>query len=1073
MNRRIWEFSAVVGLAWLIIFIICLVVFSAWRPGTPSVFRLLVVSALSVGVFGAIMGGILAALGFFKDEDNTTSNRSPGVGERPRESDLSPVGGLKEGGTYIQEPPELVPLLLHGAEPAQPSTVYIERGKAEADVRAWLRNRQPIAILGAGAPGGIGKTELAIQAANELTVDGTFARRLWIDCGVRTPDDILREMLSQCELSVPPDTDYTDRVAYLKGFFAQKHWLVVLDDVRDVNLAGLEDLLPPSPPCAALVTSRSEQVPALVKLVKVVDLSAMTEDECWRLLRGELRRSIKWSTEKEAIVELIRSCAYNPLALLIAARRIAGYPPNKRWVGLFVGKINASLWSLPISTSDPRSGLFGVFEASYDDLSKEDQRRFRALAAFHPTGFAPEGAAAVWGDDAQAAGEAIDRFRRLSLLNLAQSETERFRLHELLYEYGALKLAGSGNEEVVRAAHATHYAAVLGEANQLFVKGGDHLRLALRLYDAEWPNIQSGQAWAAAHIRDSTAAAEACNWYAWQASINGVRLDAGDRVRWIKSGLAASKKLGNGVAEAAHLSNLGSAYADLGEPRKAIQFYERALVINRATGNRPGEGNALGNLGNAYADLGEPRKAIVFYEERLAIARKTGNRLGEGVALHNLGKAYAVLGDPAKAMEFFEQHLAFARQTGDRLAEGEALGNLGSVYADLGEPGGALQFYEPQLLVVREIGDRRGEGAALGNVGNAYADLGETRKAIQFYEQQLLLVREISDRHGEGMAYGNLASAYADLGETREAIQLYEKQLAIVQEIGDRRGEGAVLGNLGLARAALGETPRAIWFYEQALAIDHRIGDRRAEGAVLGNLGNAFTDLGEPRKAIVFYEQHLAIAREIGDRRGEANALGNMGNAHADLGELQEAISFYEQHLAIAREIGDRRGEGAALGNLGLARAALGESQEAIGFYEQHLAIAREIGDRHDEGNALANMGNAHADLGETGAAIQFYEQALAVDREVGDRRGEAFASWNLGLAYEVQGQFEKASEVMQICVDFEREIGHPDAERDAARIEGLRRRRATPGGRLKLYMGARISRARLAFLVRRGIWPR
>jgi hypothetical protein len=34
----------------------------------------------------------------------------------------------------------------------------------------------------------------------------------------------------------------------------------------------------------------------------------------------------------------------------------------------------------------------------------------------------------------------------------------------------------------------------------------------------------------------------------------------------------------------------------------------------REIGDRRGEGNALGNLGIAYADLGDARKAIDFYE---------------------------------------------------------------------------------------------------------------------------------------------------------------------------------------------------------------------------------------------------------------------------------------------------------------------------------------------------------------------------------------------------------------------------------------------------------------------------
>ena len=71
----------------------------------------------------------------------------------------------------------------------------------------------------------------------------------------------------------------------------------------------------------------------------------------------------------------------------------------------------------------------------------------------------------------------------------------------------------------------------------------------------------------------------------------------------------------------------------------------------------------------------------------------------------------------------------------------------------------------------------------------------------------------------------------------------------------------------------------------------------------------------------------------------------------------------------------------------------------------------------------------------------EYHEQALTIAREIGDRRGEANASWNLGLAHEKAGDLRRAAEMMQICVSFEREIGHPDAEKDAERLQAIRAR--------------------------------
>jgi hypothetical protein len=48
--------------------------------------------------------------------------------------------------------------------------------------------------------------------------------------------------------------------------------------------------------------------------------------------------------------------------------------------------------------------------------------------------------------------------------------------------------------------------------------------------------------------------------------------------------------------------------------------------------------------------------------------------------------------------------------------------------------------------------------------------------------------------------------------------------------------------------------------------------------------------------------------------------------------------------------------------------------------------------------------------------------------------------SWNLGLLYEGSDP-ARAVELMSACVEYEREVGHPDAQKDAGRVEGIRAR--------------------------------
>lgn len=194
---------------------------------------------------------------------------------------------------------------------------------------------------------------------------------------------------------------------------------------------------------------------------------------------------------------------------------------------------------------------------------------------------------------------------------------------------------------------------------------------------------------------------------------------------------------------------------------------------------------SLGNLGLAYADLGQAKNAIGFYEQALVIDREIGDRRGEGADLGNLGAAYANLGQAARAIECYEQALVILRAIGDRGGEGAVLGNLGIAYRNLGQVERAIEYYEQQLVIVRAIGDRRGEGNALGNLGVAYKNLGQIARAIEFYEQQLVIVREIGDRQGEGNVLNNLGVAYEKLGQIDKALAVYRAALIIYKEIGN------------------------------------------------------------------------------------------------------------------------------------------------------------------------------------------------------------------------------------------------------------------------------------------------
>ena len=523
------------------------------------------------------------------------------------------------------------------------------------------------------------------------------------------------------------------------GLLSERKVLILADNASDSEQVRP---LAPKPPSALLVTSRQTIV---VAGVERVDLEQLDPPDAYKLLRGILKGKAASgkavSNDEEGEIErLTVLCGFLPLALRVAGNRLAGSPALS--VASYLDQLTKGSSALRFGGQD----VMAVLADSVEALEREDEAlagKWRSLAVF-PAPFGRPAAEAV----GKFEDDELDRLLARSLV-LYDAKEDRFRLHDLMRE-----LAREGLREAERfqagKRHSRHYLEVIGRALDTYLRGGEGVLEGLRLFDCERVHIEAGQSWGAEHAgSDDDAAALAQDYPLRAASVLDLRQHPLDSIGWLEASAQAARRLGNREREGLALGNLGIAYLDLGETKRAIEYYKQRLTIARETGDRRGEGNALNNLGVAYRQLGEPKRAIEYYEQDLAITRETGDRRGEGQTLGNLGLAYADLGEPKRAIEYYEQHVTIARETGDRRGEGMALGNLGVAYRQLGEPKRAIEYYEQQLAITRETGDRRGEGNALGNRALAFDELGRRQEAISSAKAALAIREQIEDPNAE------------------------------------------------------------------------------------------------------------------------------------------------------------------------------------------------------------------------------------------------------------------------------------------------------------------------------------
>ncbi|MFI0351839.1 BTAD domain-containing putative transcriptional regulator [Actinomadura sp. 9N407] len=535
-----------------------------------------------------------------------------------------------------------------------------------------------------GAPG-LGKTALAVHVAHTAAAsfpDGQLYLQLaGATASPRDPAVVLDEVLRAIGAAPSdiPDT-LAERSAMFRSRLAGRRVLVVADDAASPE--QIRPLLPGAPGCAVIVTSRIRS-PSLDG-AHLVDLERLPPPDAVRMLTRIIGRD-RIASDRAAVDRIVAACDGFPLAVRIAGARLAARPswPPAHLAKLLLGEGRRL---------DHLTGVRAHIADAYDSLDEPARRTFRMLALTGPHDVAPWVIEVLLGDPA--AAEVVDGLADRSLLTTAgidRAGQPRYRLHDLLREFAAERLAGDperepalerltlGWLELVDAADARvprdPYFPAPARFEPRVVIGDDLIARLIEPDPGAWLDSET------ANLR--TAVETAC---------------AGGRFR-LATGLvlrmAASLRLRRRHDEAEHLWRTVIAAADRqGDARVAAHARLRAGTVLAADRGRPAEAVPLLD---ACIEVLEPEP----YAEDLARA----------LAL----RAYSaqILGDPEPARRDAERGLALARDNDDHHAAFTCLRVLGLVSSESGDHERAVRWAAECLEVARRAGTEASQDIAL------------------------------------------------------------------------------------------------------------------------------------------------------------------------------------------------------------------------------------------------------------------------------------------------------------------------------------------------------------------------
>ena len=526
----------------------------------------------------------------------------------------------------------------------------------------------PVVISAISGMGGVGKTSLAVwwaHLARSRLPDGD----LYIDLqGYHPtsrplpPGEVLGRFLRALGVAgegVPADLG--ERVALYRTMMFGRRMLVVLDNAA--NAAQIRPLLPASPGCVVLVTSRDRLSGLVVRDgARSLVLDVLSTDDALRLLRRVV--GDHGNTAPGAAAALVELCGFLPLAIRIVAERIqADAGATIAGAVAELSDRRNRLGHLAID-DDPTTTLRSVLGWSYERLNRPAQTLFRLLGLAEGPDFAAGAAAALLGMPERTTLVHLSALVRTHLL---QVDGDRYRMHDLIRLLARELADGRGDD-------ADPYPA-RRRLLTWYLRAATSARIALDPYLPPMPQRPDDPAvvtptfdtpaaalvWCEDERVNIVAAAQSAQSLtihdiAWQLPTAlypffDLRKYDEDWITTHTAATTAAQALGDHEAEGRIWCNLGNAYRPQGRTAEASECYLKALALFDVCGYRQGAAKVLGNLASTYNDLRLTGEALDYGARAVTAFDELGDVYGEALSLTNRGRSLEHAGRLDEAVE--------------------------------------------------------------------------------------------------------------------------------------------------------------------------------------------------------------------------------------------------------------------------------------------------------------------------------------------------------------------------------------------------------------------------------------